>query len=93
MQRWIRDTILADVRHYKKDWVYSTVAGNVAGTPCSIVYQIKWSTEWRPIAAYGFQLCLTSLAEPSFSRTMKSARLLPPSRMPARRRCRTSAGS
>src|SRR5215212_2233631 len=27
VQRWIRDTILVDLTHYRKDWVYSTVAG------------------------------------------------------------------
>lgn len=79
MQRWIRDTILADLRNYKKDWTYSTVAGHVGGSPCNIVYQVKWTSEWKPAAAYGFQLCLTALAEPSFARTMKSVRLLPPS--------------
>jgi signal transduction histidine kinase len=79
MQRWIRDTILADVRHYKKDWSYSTVAGTVDGNPCSIAYQVKYTSDWKPAAAYGFRLCLTSAAEPSFARTMKKARLLPPS--------------
>jgi signal transduction histidine kinase len=79
MQRWIRDTIVADLAQYNKDWSYSTVSGNIGGNPCSIVYQVKWTSDWKPAAAYGFQLCLTGLAEPSFARTMKSARLLPPS--------------
>src|SRR5918999_378182 len=79
MQRWIRDTIMADLAKYRKDWSYSTVAGNVAGNPCSIAYQIKWTSDWKPAAAYGFRFCLSSAAEPSFARTMKKARLLPPS--------------
>jgi signal transduction histidine kinase len=79
MERWVRDTVVADLAQYRTDWSYSTVAGNVDGNPCSIVYQVKWSSDWRPAAAYGFQLCLTGLADPSFARTMKSARLLPPS--------------
>jgi signal transduction histidine kinase len=79
MQRWIRDTIVADLAEYRKDWSYSTVSGSIGGNPCSIVYQVKWTSDWKPAAAYGFQLCLTGLAEPSFARTMKSARLLPPS--------------
>ena len=79
MQRWIRDTIMADLAKYRKDWSYSTVAGNVAGNPCSIAYQVKWTSDWKPAAAYGFRFCLSSAAEPSFARTMKKARLLPPS--------------
>jgi signal transduction histidine kinase len=79
MQRWIRDTIAADLASYRKDWSYSTVAGKIDGAPCSIVYQVKWSSDWKPAAAYGFQMCLSAAAEPSFKRTMKSARLLPPS--------------
>ena len=79
MQRWIVDTIAVDVGAYKKDWVYSTVAGNIGGQPCSIVYQVKFDQDWRPAAAFGFQLCITKLADPSFVRTMKSHQLLPPS--------------
>src|SRR5918998_5995876 len=79
MARWIRDTIAVDLAQYRKDWSYSTVSGNVAGSPCSIVYQVKWSSDWKPAAAYGFQMCLSAAAEPSFKRTMKSGRLLPPS--------------
>jgi signal transduction histidine kinase len=79
MARWIRDTIAVDLAQYRKDWSYSTVSGNVAGSPCSIVYQVKWTSDWKPAAAYGFQLCLTAAAATSFARTMKSARLLPPS--------------
>jgi signal transduction histidine kinase len=79
MQRWIRDTITADLALYRSDWSYSTVSGTIDGKPCSIVYQVKWSSKWKPVAAYGFQMCLTAVAEPSFARTMKSARLLPPS--------------
>jgi signal transduction histidine kinase len=79
MQRWIRDTIRVDLAHYRKDWSYSTVAGNVDGSPCSIVYQVKWTSDWKPAAAYGFQLCLTAAAATSFDRTMKRAKLLPPS--------------
>jgi signal transduction histidine kinase len=79
MQRWIRDTIAADIPYYKTDWSYQTVSGNIDGKPCSIVYQVKWSSNWKPAAAYGFRMCLTAVAEPSFARTMKTARLLPPS--------------
>ena len=78
MMRWIRDTIAIDLKQYKKDWSYSTVSGKVAGTPCSIVYQVKWNANWTPAAAYGFQLCLSGFAEPTFAKTMKNARLLPP---------------
>jgi signal transduction histidine kinase len=79
MQRWIRDTITADLATYRKDWSYSMVAGNVAGVPCSIAYQVKWTNDWKPAAAYGFQLCPTAAAEPTFARTMKIGRFLPPS--------------
>ena len=79
MLRWIRDTIATDVALYKTDWSYTTVSGKIDGKPCSIVYQVKWSHRWKPAAAYGFQMCLSAVAEPSFARTMKTARLLPPS--------------
>lgn len=79
MQRWIRDTVLVDLAGYRKDWTYSTVAGTVDGAPCSIAYQVKYAKDWRPVAAYGFRLCLSSAAEPSFERTMRRAKLLPPS--------------
>src|SRR5687767_10181471 len=79
MQRWIRDTILADVKHYTKEWHHSTVTGNVDGRPCSIVYQVKWRKEGLPAAAYGFQMCLSAVQQWSFAKTMKSSRLLPPS--------------
>ena len=79
MQRWIRDTILADIKHYTKEWHHSTVTGNVDGRPCSIVYQVKWRKEGAPAAAYGFQMCLSAVQQWSFAKTMKSSRLLPPS--------------
>jgi signal transduction histidine kinase len=79
MQRWIVDTIAADLVNYRKDWSYSTVAGNVDGQPCSIVYQVKYDHNWKPAAAFGFQMCVTAVAEPSFVRTMHTHKLLPPS--------------
>src|SRR5919205_4593779 len=81
IERWIRDTILVDLAQYRRDWSYSTVTANIAGSPCSIAYQVKWTSDWKPAAAYGFQLCLSSMAEPSFAKTMKHAKLLPPSLM------------
>lgn len=79
MQRWIRDTIVADLTMYMHDWHHSTVTGNVDGRPCSIVYQVKWRKDGTPAAAYGFQMCLSALQQWSFAKTMKSSRLLPPS--------------
>jgi signal transduction histidine kinase len=79
MQRWIRDTIVADMKHYKHDWHHSTVTGNVDGRPCSIVYQVKWRKDGTAAAAYGFQMCLAAVEQWSFAKTMKSSRLLPPS--------------
>lgn len=79
MKRWIADTIAADLAQYNMDWTYSTVSGSVDEKPCSIVYQVMYDPAWKPRAAYGFQLCVTSLAEPSFVHTMKSHKLLPPS--------------
>ena len=78
MQRWVRDTVLVDLKRYKKEYIYSTVAGTIDGAPCSIAYQVKFDSDWKPAAVYGFQLCLRALAEPVFAKTMKSARLLPP---------------
>ncbi|MEP6729012.1 MAG: HAMP domain-containing sensor histidine kinase [bacterium] len=79
MQRWIRDTVLADVKRYGTDWSYSSVAGELSSGACTIVYQVKWSHDMHPAAAYGFRLCLTRSSAPDFAHTMESARLLPPS--------------
>ena len=79
MQRWIRDTILADLEWYTKDWHHSTVTGKIDGRPRSLVYQVKWRKDGMPAAAYGFPMCLSAAQEWSFAKTMKSSRLLPPS--------------
>jgi signal transduction histidine kinase len=79
MQRWIRDTVLADLPNYGKDWSYSSVAGNVSSTSCNIVYQIKWDPHMRPAAAYGFRMCLSSASSLDFGKSMTHAKLLPPS--------------
>ena len=42
VQQWIRDTIVADLRSYKKDYAYNAILGNVGGKPIALVYQVKW---------------------------------------------------
>ncbi len=79
MQRWIRDTVLADLPHYGTDWSYSSVAGNVANTSCTVVYQVKWDHDARPVAAYGFRMCLSAESSLDFGSGMTHDKLLPPS--------------
>ncbi|MEP6619016.1 MAG: HAMP domain-containing sensor histidine kinase [bacterium] len=78
IQRWIRDTVLADLPNYGKDWSYSSVARTMANTSCTIVYQVKWDLKMRPVAAYGFRMCLSSAASLDFGSGMHE-KLLPPS--------------
>lgn len=78
-QGWIRDTIIADLKNYKKDWTYQSFAATLDGRPGAIAYQVKYDHNWKPVAAYGLPVCARALLSPSFARALQSHKLLPPS--------------
>lgn len=80
-QAWIRDTILADLKHYKRDLSYAALTGwPMHGRPAySIVYQLKWHEGGTPAAAYGVRFCVESFAAGSFQSVMRKYQILPPS--------------
>ncbi len=80
-QAWIRDTVLAGLASYKRDYSYHAVTGYPArGKPAhSVVYQVKWYEGGTPAAVYGVQFCVESFAAGSFDTIMKKYQLLPPS--------------
>ncbi len=81
VESWVRDTVLTDVRagRYTHEWFYSAVTGNPGGSERSIVYQVKWDAHGRPLAAYGFELCLALFAKPYVEKVYLKGMMLPPS--------------
>ncbi len=79
--RWIRDTVLAEVRggRYLRDYYYSAVFGTVGGERRSVIYQVKWDIARRPVAAYGFEFCLRRFAPANIQKVLLKAAVLPPS--------------
>jgi signal transduction histidine kinase len=78
VQRWIRDTVLADLPHYKRDWSFSTISAKQGGVPYAVVYQVKWLAHRKAAAAYGFEFCVKNLAAPYFQKILQRYMLLPP---------------
>lgn len=80
-QAWIRDTILAELPHYKRDYSYLAITGHPmrGKPPHSIVYQVKWHAGGAPAAVYGVQFCVESFASGSFATIMRKYQILPPS--------------
>jgi len=70
MRRWVLDTVPANARTYKTDWVYEVVSGSVGGRPRSIVYQLKRDRAGRPAVAYGFELCFAQFASTGLEKVM-----------------------
>ncbi len=81
MARWVRDTILSDLRlgHYTHEWFYSAAMGWVEGRQRTIVYSVKWDHHGKAIAAYGFELCLARMAGPTLEKVYAKGTILPPS--------------
>jgi signal transduction histidine kinase len=77
--RWLADTILRDVRYYKRDYSYSAITGEMHGEPVAIAYQVKWRRDDKPAAAYGFAFCMLAMAAPNLERVMTHSQILPPS--------------
>jgi signal transduction histidine kinase len=80
-QAWIRDTILANLPSYKRDYSYQAITGHPSRgkAPHSIVYQVKWHAGGAPAAAYGVQFCVESFASGAFATIMRKYQILPPS--------------
>jgi signal transduction histidine kinase len=79
MRKWVLDTVPANARTYKADWVYEVVSGSVGGQPRSIVYQLKRDRAGRPAVAYGFEFCFAQFASTGLEKVMKHYAILPPS--------------
>lgn len=76
---WIRDTVPHHAaRDYTKDWSYAAIFGTVGEAPRALAYQVKWDSEKRQVAAYGFPLCLQQFAAPLFTMLLRKYPLLPP---------------
>jgi signal transduction histidine kinase len=80
-QAWIRDTILAQLPSYKRDYSYLAITGHPSRgkAPHSIVYQVKWHAGGTPAAVYGVQFCVESFASGAFATIMRKYQILPPS--------------
>lgn len=79
MQQWIRDTVLAEVRHYRMDYSYLTVTGTIDGRHMVVLMQVKWDTNDKPVAIYGTEFCLASFHVGALARVMQKYPMLPPS--------------
>jgi signal transduction histidine kinase len=80
MLRWIGDTVPPHLAtEYKRDWSYAGIFGTADSVRRALVYQVKWDAEKRPVAAYGFPLCLDRFVAPLFSMLIGKYPLLPPS--------------
>jgi signal transduction histidine kinase len=79
MVGWIADTVAKHAKtEYTKDWSYAAVFGTTPKAQRALVYQVKWSADRQPVAAYGFPLCLDRFGAPLFSMLVKKYPLLPP---------------
>ena len=79
MLAWIIDTVPRHAKtDYTRDWSYAAVFGTKASPQRALVYQIKWSPENKPLAAYGFPLCLERFGAPLFAMLLSKYPLLPP---------------
>ncbi|HKG96000.1 MAG TPA: HAMP domain-containing sensor histidine kinase, partial [Gemmatimonadaceae bacterium] len=80
MRAWILDTIPKHARGvYQPDWSWETVFGTVAGRSRGVAYTLKYDTQGRPAAVYGFELCLKQFGAPIFRKVMEKYAMLPPS--------------
>ena len=79
MLGWIADTVGKHAKtEYTKDWSYAAIFGMKPAAQRALVYQVKWSAEKKPVAAYGFPLCLDRFGAPLFAMLLKKYPLLPP---------------
>lgn len=78
-KKWLADTIVRDMREYRRDWSYSAITDEVDGDPVAIAYQVKWRRDDTPAAAYGFAFCMHALATPHLEGVMRHSQILPPS--------------
>jgi signal transduction histidine kinase len=79
VRRWLLDTLPANARTYKPEWVFEVVSGTVEGKPRAIVYQLKRDRAGRAAVAYGFEFCFAQFAAAGLGKVMKHYAILPPS--------------
>jgi signal transduction histidine kinase len=80
MRDWLLDTIPPHARKlYDREWGYAAVIGEVGGERRTVVYRLVRDDHDAPVAAYGFELCLSEFARPLIAMVMKHAAVLPPS--------------
>jgi signal transduction histidine kinase len=80
MRRWVTDTVPAHIRKaYKTDWYYAALFRPGQRNHEAVVYHTVPDPHGRPVAAYGFELCMASFAPPSFAKVFGHYGLLPPS--------------
>ena len=79
LRQWIADTVSKHVRKvYGKNWVYAMLFGEQGGRHRTLAFAtVRLEADAEPVAAYGFESCLTVEGYPIF-RKMASAPLLPP---------------
>jgi signal transduction histidine kinase len=79
LRQWIADTVSKHVHKvYGKNWVYAMLFGEQGGKHRTLAFAtVRLSADSAPIAAYGFESCLTVEGYPIF-RKMAAAPLLPP---------------
>ncbi|HEX6052524.1 MAG TPA: hypothetical protein VFZ21_24840, partial [Gemmatimonadaceae bacterium] len=79
VRRWLLDTLPANAKTYKPDWVYEVISGTVDGKPRAVVYQLKRDRAGRAAVAYGFELCFAQFAAAGLNKVMRHYAILPPS--------------
>ena len=79
LRQWIADTVSVHVRElYRRNWMYAMLFGEQGGRHRTLAFTaVRVDAASPPIAAYGFESCLTAEGYPIF-RKMASAPLLPP---------------
>ena len=79
VREWLLDTLPANAKTYKPDWVYEVISGTVDGKPRAVVYQLKRDRAGRAAVAYGFELCFAQFAAAGLNKVMRHYAILPPS--------------
>jgi signal transduction histidine kinase len=79
LRRWILDTIPKHaLAKYDPEWPSAMVFGIVTDTSRGVAYRVVHDMSGKPVAAYGFELCLSEFAPSSYAKVMQHYTLLPP---------------
>lgn len=80
MQSWIRSKVAKRATEkYKSSWQYDLAMGKVDGRPRTVAYQVRFDVYDKPVALYGFELCVAQFANRILEKVMSSVAVLPPS--------------